>query len=113
MTSKKDIEGPLMAFASYKAKSGQEEALKEVIAKHLPLLRELGLASSRNSYMAQSMDGTIIEIFEWTSMNAVNAAHQHPAVSSVWEKITLIADFVSLKDLPEAENPFPGFRILN
>ncbi len=66
-----------------------------------------------NTVIAQSKDGTIIEVFEWTSLNAIHAAHQHPAVSDIWEKMTLIADFLPMSVLAKGQNPFPGFKVLN
>ena len=113
MKKKLNTEGTVMAFATYKPKAGQEAALLELVQKHLPILRELELATDRSNYIACSKDGTIIEVFEWTSMNAISAAHQHPAVSDIWEKMTLIADFVPMSNLSEAQRPFPGFEIKN
>src|SRR5215212_5900306 len=107
MNNKVNTEGTVLAFATYKAKAGQEEALQELIKKHLPILRELQLATERDNYIAVSKNGTVIEVFEWTSMNAINAAHQHPAVADIWEKLILIADFTPMNLLPEATAPFP------
>ena len=84
----------------------------QLVKKHLPKLRELELATERNNFIAESKDGTIVEVFEWTSLNAITAAHQHPAISDIWEKITLIADFVPMTTLEEAQKPFPGFKII-
>ena len=109
---KVDTEGTILAIATYKAKPGKEQALLELVQQHLPALRELDLATDRSNYIAQSKDGTIIEIFEWTSLNAINAAHQHPAVSNIWEKMTMIADFVPMTSLEEGNRPFPSFKII-
>lgn len=105
--------GTVLAFATYKPKAGHEIALLELVKKHLPILRELELATDRSNYIAKSSDGTIIEVFEWTSQNAAKAAHQHPAVNDIWEKMTMIADFVPMTTLQEGQHPFPGFEIIN
>lgn len=110
---KVNTDGTVMAFATYKAKPGHEEALLELVKRHLPILRELQLATDKDSYIAKSKDGSLIEVFEWTSMNAIGAAHQHPAVADIWEKMTLIADFSPMSTLPEANRPFPGFEMLS
>jgi quinol monooxygenase YgiN len=86
MERKVNTNGTVLAFATYKPKEGQEEALMALVEKHLPVLRELQLATDRANYIARSKDGSIIEVFEWTSMDAINAAHQHPAVTDIWEK---------------------------
>jgi hypothetical protein len=106
-------DGTVMALATYKPKAGQEETLMELVKKHVPILRELQLATKRDNFIATSKNGTVIEVFEWTSTNAINAAHQHPAVADIWEKMTLIADFTPLNTLPEANEPFPGFVMIN
>jgi quinol monooxygenase YgiN len=113
MKKKVNTEGTVLAFAAYKPKAGQEKAFLELVKRHLPVLRELQLATDRSNFIARSKDGTIIEVFEWTSVNAIDAAHQHPAVADIWEKMTLIADFIAMKALPEAKKPFSGFEILN
>jgi hypothetical protein len=67
----------------------------ELVKKHLPILRELELATDRSNYIAKSSDGTIIEVFEWTSQNATKAAHQHPAITDIWEKNDIDCRFYS------------------
>jgi hypothetical protein len=112
MEKKLNFEGKVLAFSSYKPKEGQEQALMNLVERHLPKLRELGLATEKQNYIAKSSDGRIIEIFEWTSANAINAAHQHPAISDIWEKMTLVADFLPMNTLPEANQPFCSFEML-
>jgi hypothetical protein len=113
MEHKLKMEGTILSFSSYRPKEGQESALMELVKLHLPTLRELELATERNNYIAKSSDGRIIEVFEWASANAVNAAHQHPAVSAIWEKMTLIADFLPMNSLPEGNAPFVSFEMVN
>ena len=113
MERKVDTQGTVLAFATYKPKEGKQEQLLDLVKRHLPVLRELELATDKSNFIARSKDGSIIEVFEWTSMNAISAAHQHPAVSDIWEKMTLIADFAPMNTLPEANKPFPGFEILS
>ena len=112
MEKKVNTKGTVMAFASYKAKEGKEAELMKLVDKHLPALRELGLVTDRSAYLAKSSNGTIIEVFEWVSMNAIGAAHQHPAISDIWEKMILIAEFPPMNTLPEGVKPFPGFAVL-
>lgn len=106
------MEGSILAFASYKPKEGHETALMELVKRHLPKLRELGLATDRDNYVAKSSDGRIIEVFEWVSGNAISAAHQHPAVSDIWEKMALVADFLPMNTLPEGNGPFVDFEMI-
>ncbi|HEY3430023.1 MAG TPA: hypothetical protein VGK39_05045 [Cyclobacteriaceae bacterium] len=110
---KSSVEGTVLALATYKPKAGKEQELLALVKKHVPLLKELELATNRTNYIATAKDGTVIEVFEWTSTNSIRAAHQHPAVSDIWEKMTLIADFVPVAALDEVQKPFPGFEIQN
>ena len=112
MEKKLQMQGAILAFASYKAKQGKEDALMELVNSHLPKLRELGLATDKSNYVAKSSDGRIIEVFEWTSANAVNAAHQHPAISGIWEKMALVADFLPMNTIPEGNEPFVSFEMV-
>jgi hypothetical protein len=112
MEKKPNIEGKILSFATYKPKPAQEDALMKLVERHLPTLRDLGFATDRENYIAKSQDGTIIEVFEWASMGAVNAAHQHPNVSDIWEKMALVAEFLPINKLPELNGPFADFKIL-
>lgn len=112
MEKKIKMEGTILAFASYKPKQGQEANLMELVEKHLPKLRELGLVTNRDNYVAKSSDGRIIEVFEWVSSDAVSAAHQHPAISDIWEKMAQIADFLPMNSLPEGNESFVDFEII-
>ena len=111
MEQKLKMKGTLLSFSSYKPKQGHETDLMELVKQHLPTLREYGLATDRQNYIARSSDGRIIEVFEWASADAVNAAHRHPAISAIWEKMTLIADFLPMNSLPESNEPFVSFEI--
>lgn len=106
-------DGTVLAIASYKPKAGKEKELLELVKRHLPILKNLELATDRANYIATAKDGTVIEVFEWSSTNAIRAAHDHPAVSDIWEKMTLIADFLPMASLEELQRPFPGFEMKN
>ena len=104
--------GPLLSFAGYMPKEGQEDALLALVGKHVETLRSLGFVSDKTNYVAKAEDGRIVEVFEWVSGNAVNAAHQHPAIADIWEKMALVADFPPMNTLPEANQPFASFKML-
>ncbi|CAM2007717.1 hypothetical protein [Acanthopleuribacter pedis] len=103
---------PQTAFAMYKPHPGQEETLMALVKKHLPTLREFGLVTDRDAYLARSQDGTFIEIFEWKSADSARAAHEHPGVAAIWEAMGAVADFPGMSALPEAAGPFPNFESL-
>lgn len=101
-----------MAFAMYKPKPGKRDELLGIVRGHVPTLREYGMATERSSYIAESVDGTVIEVFEWVSEEAKKAAHEHPAVAKIWERMYGAATFSAMRDLPENDKPFPDFTTI-
>ena len=100
-----------LAFAMYKPKEGMEQELEEVLKLHIPLLKEYGLISEKETCTVRSKDGTIIEIFEWMSEESKAVAHQHPATRSLWGRLMAVCTFPTLSDLPEAKKSFPNFAV--
>lgn len=99
-------------MALYRPKAGKENELKEILKVHIPTLREEGLITNRELLTLQAEDGTIIEIAEWKSNEAIEKAHQSANVMSVWNKISSVAELTSLSSLSEAQEPFPNFKPL-
>ena len=57
----------------------------------------------------RAADGTIIEVFEWKSKEAIATAHQNLTVQAMWQRYTLACEYVSLSSLDECKNLFAGF----
>ena len=55
-------------------------------------------------------DGTIVEVSEWKSREAIDAAHKNPNVLAMWNKFFAICDCVPLNTLAEAKEMFAGFE---
>jgi hypothetical protein len=77
---------------------------------HLPVLRAQALATDRPSTILRARDGTLIEIFEWVSQAAIDAAHANAEVGKLWARYEACCEYVTLADLPEAKEMFPGFE---
>ena len=61
----------------------------------------------------RARDGTLVEIFEWVSQAAIDAAHTQSAKSaSCGRAMRACCDYVTLADLPEAREMFPGFELV-
>jgi len=103
----------IFTFAMYKPTSGNEEQLRSILEDHIPTLRKYELIIDHTAYMLQSEDGTIIEVFEWANEKAIEVAHEHPAIRTIWGKMEGICEFPSMRDLPEADQRFPNFSILH
>jgi quinol monooxygenase YgiN len=100
-------------IVAYKPKPGKAANLKELIKTHLPLLKQEGLVRDRESYIMEAADGTIVEVFEWLSEEAMQQAHKNPAVLKMWGEYAEVCDYVQLNSLAEAGNLFASFAALN
>jgi hypothetical protein len=83
---------PEIVICHYRVRDGATDEFVGLLARHWPVLRELGLVTERPDECLIGHDdrlpGTlIVEIFEWVSADAAGAAHTHPAVSEIWERM--------------------------
>ena len=100
-------------IVAYRPKSGKDAELLELVRNRVPTLRKEGLVSDRTPIIMRAQDGTIIEVSEWKSPAAIEAAHENPSVLAMWERFYAACDFVLLKDLAEAGEMFAGFEPVN
>jgi len=103
----------ILAIATYKPKTGRENDFLKLLTNHIPTLHSEKLISSKDNYVMHSKNGTIIEIFEWLSREAVDKAYETQCYGSFWQQIGERADVVSLNSLEETGQPFAGFKIIN
>jgi len=102
---------PELVIAMYKPKPGKEKELLDCLKDHVPTLRQLGLATGREAVIARSRkDGTVLEVFEWVSAQAVEDAHSNSAVQEFWERLSRCAEYRNLSSLVEADEFFPHFE---
>jgi hypothetical protein len=99
-----------IAVACYKPKPGCDAALAELVREHLPILRSQNLVTDRESIMMRSKDGTIIEVFEWRSPQAIESAHSNPVVLAMWERFALACTYEVPASVPEFQQLFGGFE---
>lgn len=97
-------------IASYRPKPGKEAALLEILKEHLPILRGLGFATDRVCHLMKAEDGTFVEVFEWTSKEAVGKAHEHPVVLEMWKKFEDCCTYIPLSEIEETKGPFSHFK---
>jgi quinol monooxygenase YgiN len=100
----------IIAIATYRPKTGQEQAFLKLLKTHMPILRKQKLVTRRQAYAMRSDNGTIIEVFEWVSEQAKLNAHKNAAVMACWNQFFALADIVSLGSLDESKSPFAGFE---
>ena len=96
-------------IVAYRPKPGKEQELLELVRNRVPTLRKEGLVTDRVPAIMRSRDGTIVEVSEWKSQEAIDAAHRNPNVLAMWDKFFAICECVPLNTLPEAADMFAGF----
>lgn len=96
----------VMVIACYRPKPGKEDALLALMKTHLPVLREQGLATEAPSLAGRAKDGTIVEVFCWQSNDAIESAHQNPAIMKMWEAYGEVCDYVAIGDVEGASDLF-------
>jgi quinol monooxygenase YgiN len=96
-------------IVAYAPKAGKEEDLLAAVRKHLQVLQAEQLVTDRPAYVMRAADGTILEIFEWRSAEAVQEAHGNPAVQALWAEFGAVCDYVPLSKLAEAHQMFAEF----
>ena len=100
----------LIVIACYRPKPGKEADLMAVVKDHLPILRGQHLVTDRLPITGKAKDGTIVEVFEWASAEAVAQAHTNPAVLAMWGRFGDACDCINFGSLPEAADMFPHFE---
>lgn len=99
-----------MVVACYRPRPGQEAALLELVANHMPPLRAEGLVTERAPIVMRCKDGTVVEIFEWVSQEAIAGAHKNPAALDLWKKFEAVCWYETPFNIPEFQNMFSHFE---
>ena len=99
-----------ISVACYKPKPGCESALLELVRGHLRPLRSEGLVTDRASVVMRAADGTIVEIFEWVSQEAIAGAHSNPAVLDLWKRFEAVCQYEIPANIAEFQNMFAHFE---
>ena len=84
----------------------------ELVQNHLPPLRAEGLVTERQSIVMRTADGTIIEVFEWVSREALRSAHTNSAVLDLWKRFEATCWYETPANLAEFKNMFAHFEPL-
>ena len=100
----------VVVIVAYRPKPGKEKGLLELVRSRVPTLKKENLVTDRVPTIMRARDGTIIEVSEWKSQEAIDAAHKNPNVLAMWNKFFALCDCVPLNTLAEANEMFAGFE---
>lgn len=103
----------VIVIGAYRPKAGRDAELVALVHEHVPLLRELGFATARPAQVMKNGDGVVVEVFEWTSREAIDDAHENVRVAQMWERFAELCEYESLANLPEAQGLFAHFTPLD
>jgi hypothetical protein len=98
-----------LVIACYRPKPGCQDALRALVRDHVATLRSIGLVTDRVPIAMEAKDGTVVEVFEWASPEAIQVAHTHPVVHKMWEEYGKVCDYVPMAQVPEASQMFAEF----
>jgi hypothetical protein len=99
-----------IAVACYRPKPGCEQVLLDLVSGHLPPLREAGLVTDRVAIVMRGADGTIIEVFEWVSAQAIAGAHSNPVVLGLWKRFEAVCTYEIPANVAEFQQMFAHFE---
>ena len=100
----------VIVIVAYRPKPGKEKELLELVRSRVQTLKKENLVTDRVPTIMRARDGTIIEVSEWKSREAIDAAHKNPNVLAMWNKFFALCDCVPLNTLAEAKEMFAGFE---
>lgn len=102
----------IIVIVAYRPKSGKEEALLELMKTHVPTLRAEGLVTELAPITMLAKDGSIVEVFEWASKDAIEAAHSNQVVAEMWAKFEQVCEYVPIGEVEGADAIFSEFAPL-
>ena len=96
-------------IAAFKPKLGMVQQLDAVVEKHWRVLRAQNLVTDTPRQAMRAADGTVIEVFEWLSSEAIERAHENPMVHALWAEFAEVCEYIPLSNLAEAKSLFAEF----
>ena len=69
-------------IVAYRPKPGREKELVDLVRSRVPTLRQEGLVTDRAPIIMRASDGSIVEVSEWKSEEAIAAAHKNGRLQS-------------------------------
>ncbi|HET6543844.1 MAG TPA: hypothetical protein VFG46_25335 [Chryseolinea sp.] len=97
----------------YRPKKGKDAALLQLVNDHMSILKTQNLVTDRAPIIMKAADGSIIEVFEWKSADAIKQAHQNKVVQELWERFSQVCEYEIPVNIKEFQALFSEFEVLN
>ena len=98
---------PQTVLCTYRVRHDKEGEFRELLGRHWPKLRELGMVTDAPSSVYRGLDAKgrpfFVEIFDWKNAALPEKAHEHPEVMAIWEPMDALCE--SRDGLPNMEFP--------
>ena len=101
-----------LVIVAYKPLPGKETELEKLVLNHHARLTEEGLVTSNSPFIGKAKDGTLLEIFEWLSPEAIQTAHSNEAVLAMWKEFAAACEYIPAGQLPELQQMFSEFTVI-
>ena len=98
-----------IVIVAYKPSPGKEQALQNLLQVHFAVLDGEGLVTEKRPVIMVANDGTMIEVFEWKSKEAIDLAHTNPRIQKMWEEFGSVCEYIPISEVAEAKHLFPEF----
>lgn len=93
--------------------AGKEDRLEIIVRDHFDVLGREGLVTDRKPVILRAINNTIVEIFEWKSKEAIDAAHKNANVLKLWEQLNAVCTYGVPADMEEFNQLFSEFEAVN
>lgn len=102
-----------LVIVAYQPKSGKDKALEALVKDHYNRLKKIDLVSPRKPIIGKAADGSVIEIFEWKSKEAIEQAHNHPEVQKMWSEFEEVCTYLPAARVQGLDQLFSALEPLN
>jgi uncharacterized protein YqgV (UPF0045/DUF77 family) len=93
--------------------AGKEDRLEALVRDHIGILKQENLVTDRKPVILRAKNETVIEVFEWRSSEAIDAAHQNASVLKLWEQFNAVCTYGIPAEIEEFNQLFSEFEALN
>src|SRR5438132_14076056 len=98
----------VIVIVAYRPKPEKEKELLELVRSRVPTLKKENLVTDRAPTIMRARDGTIIEVSEWKSHEAIDSEYKKPIVLAMWNKFFTVYDSASVNTLAQAKEARAG-----
>jgi hypothetical protein len=104
---------PRIVIVVYSPLPGKNRDLERVVSKHYSILKKENLVTERLPIVMKAGNGSIIEVFEWRSSEAIQAAHTNAEVMKLWDEFNAVCTYETPVSVEEFHNLFSEFEPIN